>query len=170
MERKYNTELIRASEQSSSKELLLRKELDEVTEKLKQEHQKELSDIKAKLGAEHKGQIISLQEEFEQKLSLTEKSLVEKSEQELERLRDEKNEVIAQFEGHCSDLKSKLESSRVEVERLEKLVHDGENGLGSASLHIDSLNQALSEKKEELLKVKNELKEAEKKYAKSLVR
>ncbi|XP_029195502.2 protein FAM184A-like [Acropora millepora] len=168
LERKYNTELIRASEQSSSKELLLRKELDEVTEKLKQEHQKELSDMKAKLGAEHKGQIISLQEEFEQKLSLTEKSLVEKSEQELERLRDEKNEVIAQFEGHCSDLKSKLESSRVEVERLEKLVHDGENGLGSASLHIDSLNQALSEKKEELLKVKNELKEAEKKYAKSL--
>ena len=150
--------------------MLLRKELDEVTQKLKQEHQKELSDMKAKLGAEHKGQIISLQEEFEQKLSVTEKRLVEKSEQELERLRDEKNEVISQFEGHCSDLKSKLEASRVEVERLEKLVHDSENGLGSASLHIDSLNQALSESKEELLKVKNELKEAEKKYANSLVR
>lgn len=149
---------------------MLRKELDEVTAKLKQEHQKELSDIKAKLGAEHKGQIISLQDDFEQKLFVTEKNLVEKSEQELERLRDEKNEVITQFEAHCSDLKSNLESSRKEVERLEKLVHDSENGLGSASLHIDSLNQAISENKEELLKVKNELKEAETKYANSLVR
>ena len=149
---------------------MLRKELDEVTAKLKQEHQKELSDIKAKLGAEHKGQIISLQDDFEQKLFVTEKNLVEKSEQELERLRDEKNEVITQFEAHCSDLKGKLESSREEVERLEKLVHDSESGLGSASSHIDSLNQAISENKEELLKVKNELKEAETKYANSLVR
>ena len=169
MEAKYNVELKRASEQSSSKELSLRKELEEITAKLKRDHQKELQETLTKLDREHNSHIKTLQEEFQGKLSAKERDLLEKSEQELERLRGEKNEVIAQFESHCSDLKNKLESSKEEVERLEKVVHDSEQGLGSASSHIDSLKEALSQNKEELQKTKNDLKEAESKYANAMV-
>ena len=141
----------------------------EVTEKLKQDHQKELWDTKTKLDGEYNGQIQRLREEFEQNRLVKEKSLTEMSEQELERLRSEKNEVISQFEVHCSHLKNKLQSSKEEVARLEKLVRDSESGLGSASLHIDNLKDALNQSKEELLKTKNDLKEAEAKYANSMV-
>ncbi|XP_068709021.1 protein FAM184A-like [Montipora foliosa] len=168
LEGKYAAELKRANEHSSSKELLLRKELVEVTEKLKQDHQKELWDTKTKLDVEYNSQIQRLREEFEQNRLVKEKSLTEMSEQELERLRSEKNEVISQFEVHCSDLKNKLQSSKEEVSRLEKLVCDSESGLGSASLHIDNLKDALNQSKEELLKTKNDLKEAEAKYANSM--
>ena len=170
MEAKYNVELKRANEQSSTKELSLRKELEEVTAKLKRDHQNELQETKTKLENEHSSRIWTLQGEFHDKLSVKEKDLLEKSEQELERLRGEKNEVIAQFENHCSDLKSKLKSSEEEVERLEKVVHDSEQGLGSASSHIDSLKKALSQIKEELQKTRNDLKEAESKYANTVVR
>lgn len=170
MEAKYNVELKRASEKSSSKELSLRKELEEVTAKLKRDHQKELQETITKQDSEHNSRMKTLQEEFQEKLFTKEKYLLEKSEQELERLRGEKNEVIAQFESHCSELKIKLESSKEEVERLEKLVHDSEQGLGSASSHIDSLKKALSQSKEELQKTKNDLKEVEAKYANSMVR
>ena len=170
LESKYNAELKRASEQSSSKELSLRRELEEVTAKLKRDHCKELEETKTKLGNEHSANVRTLQRDFQEKLSLKEKDLLEKSEQELERLRVEKNEVIAQFESHCGDLKTKLKSSEEEVDRLEKLVHDSEKGLGSASSHIDSLKEALNQTKGELQKTKSDLKEAENNYAKSMVR
>lgn len=163
-------ELKRASEQSTSKEASLRKELEEVTARLKRDHDKELHEKTTRLDDEHNSHIKTLQEEFQQKLATKERDLIEKSEQELERLRGKKNEVIAQFENHCSDLKNKLNSSEEEVERLEKLVHDSEQGLGSASSHIDSLKEALSLTKQELQKTKNDLKEAESKYTNSLVR
>ena len=169
MESKYNAELKRANEQSSSKELSLRRELEEVTAKFKKEHSKELEETKTKLGNEHNANVRTLQQDFQEKLLQKEKDLLEKSEQELERLRVEKNEVIAQFESHCGDLKTKLRSSEEEVERLEKLVHDSEKGLGSASSHIDSLKEALKQSKDELQKTKSDLKEAENNYAKSMV-
>ena len=170
MESKYNAELKRAGEQSTSKEFSLRKELEDVTAKLKRDHSKELEDMKTKLGIDHNNHVMNLQQEFQDNLSQKERELLENSEQELERLRIEKNEVIAEFENHCSDLKNKLMSSEDEVERLEKLVHDSEKGLGSASSHIDSLKTALSQTKEELQKTKTDLQEAENKYAKSMVR
>ncbi|KAJ7390367.1 hypothetical protein OS493_025618 [Desmophyllum pertusum] len=168
LESKYNAELKRATEQSSSKESSLRKELEEVTAKLKRDHSKELEETKSKLGNDHNSRMKTLQQEFQEKLSKQERDLLEKSEQELERLRVEKNDVIAQYENHCSDLKNKLKSSEEEAERLEKLVHDSEKGLGSASSHIDSLKKALSQTKEELQKTKNDLKEAESKYTKAM--
>lgn len=170
MAAKYNMELKRASEQSTSKEASLRQELEEVTARLKRHHDKELHEKTTRLDDEHNSYVKTLREEFRQKLATQERDLIEKSEQELERLRGEKNEVIAQFENHCNDLKNKLNSSEEEVERLEKLVHDGEQGLGSASSHIDSLKEALSQAKQELQKTKNDLKEAESKYTNSLVR
>lgn len=54
MESKYNAELKRAGEQSTSKEFSLRKELEDVTAKLKRDHSKELEDVKTKLGIDHK--------------------------------------------------------------------------------------------------------------------
>ncbi|XP_027039742.1 protein FAM184A-like [Pocillopora damicornis] len=168
LESKYNAELKRAGEQSTSKEFSLRKELEDVTAKLKRDHSKELEDMKTKLGINHNNHVMNLQQEFQDNLSQKERELLENSEQELERLRIEKNEVIAEFENHCSDLKNKLRSSEDEVERLEKLVHDSEKGLGSASSHIDSLKTALSQTKEELQKTKTDLQEAENKYAKSM--
>lgn len=168
LESRYNAELKRAGEQSTSKEFSLRKELEDVTAKLKRDHSKELEDMKTKLGIDHNNHVMNLQQEFQDNLSQKERELLENSEQELERLRIEKNEVIAEFENHCSDLKNKLRSSEDEVERLEKLVHDSEKGLGSASSHIDSLKTALSQTKEELQKTKTDLQEAENKYAKSM--
>ena len=170
LEARYNVELKRASEQSTSKEASLRKELEEVTARLNRDHSNELQETTTRLTNEHNSHIKTLQDEFQERLLAKERDLSEKSEQELERLRGEKNEVIAQFENHCSDLKNKLASSEEEVERLEKLVRDSEQGLGSASSHIDSLKMALSQTKEELQKTKNDLKQAESKYASSMVR
>lgn len=148
LEAKYLKEFQRTKEQSSDREKSLTQELEETTSRFKREHQNAVE---------------GLRKEMQEKLKQQEQGLLQTSEEERENLSKVKDKLIGELQTECNGLRNKLKSVEDEVKRLDHLVHESEQGLGSASSHIDSLKQALSQSKEELQRVQNELQVANKK-------
>ncbi|XP_013402625.1 protein FAM184A-like [Lingula anatina] len=87
--------------------------------------------------------------------------LKKENQDKIEALQKQHNEEItsmkAEYERVQGDLSHKLKTAEEEVRRLEKLVKESEQGLGSASSHIDSLKEASDKLKAELDSTKAEL-------------
>ncbi|XP_076435119.1 protein FAM184A-like [Babylonia areolata] len=78
--------------------------------------------------------------------------------QERTKLQSERDSIQTEFERVKADLLARCKQAEDEVKRLSSMVKESEEGLGSASTHINSLKEAAATLKSELDKTRAELK------------
>ena len=82
---------------------------------------------------------------------------LEETEARLSKERDVANSLLQQTE---KDLSTKLKAAADECERMQKILEDSKQGLGSASSHIENLSQNNSKLKSELEATQRELRDS----------
>ncbi|KAK7010784.1 protein FAM184A [Biomphalaria glabrata] len=92
-----------------------------------------------------------------EELLMKENKLKEQHQTELQRVVHDKDNLQKELDRLKADLGSKLTSAEQEVTRLEKLVKDSEEGLGSASGQLENLKTAAAQLRSELDKTRNDL-------------
>ena len=85
---------------------------------------------------------------------------LEETEARLSKERDAAKSLLEQTE---KDLSSKLKSAADECERMQRILQQSKEGLGSASSHIENLQQTNSRLKTELESTQKELRESKSK-------
>lgn len=90
----------------------------------------------------------------------TKQEMQSKFDDERNKLQAEKDAIQSEFDRVKADLLSRCKQAEEEVDRLSKMVQESEQGLGSASSHINSLKEAAASLKAELDKTRIELKTA----------
>lgn len=90
----------------------------------------------------------------------TKQSLESQFSEERNKLQAEKDAIQTEFDRVKSELMARCKQAEEEVDRLSKMVAESEQGLGSASSHINSLKEAAASLKAELDKTRAELKTA----------
>nr|KAG5714215.1 hypothetical protein BaRGS_018432 [Batillaria attramentaria] len=88
----------------------------------------------------------------------TKQDMQSKFDEEQNKLKAEKDSIQAEFDRVKADLLARCKQAEEEVDRLTKMVRESEQGLGSASSHINSLKEAAASLKSELDKTRTELK------------
>ncbi|XP_041368165.1 protein FAM184A-like [Gigantopelta aegis] len=111
-----------------------------------------------KLNREHKEEIEKIKTASADVLAQTKEDLEKKLRDETARLTLEKESMSNEFERVRAELFSKLQAAENEVKRLEQLVQQSEQGLGSASSHLQSLKDASTRLKSELDSTRADLK------------
>ncbi|XP_006811612.2 protein FAM184A-like [Saccoglossus kowalevskii] len=110
-------------------------------EKLQTEHKFKLSE----LIKEHQEKMESIQRENKEQLESLKQESEKKLSEEKDRLTNEKEKIQEELDKVRSELTYKLKMAEDEISRLQKLVAESEDGLGSAGSHINSLKTANNE-------------------------
>ncbi|XP_046334607.2 protein FAM184A-like isoform X1 [Haliotis rufescens] len=110
------------------------------------------------LNREHREQMDQQKTAAAEVLEHTKQEYQGKYDEDVQQLTAGKTAVMVEFERVKAELYSKLQITENEVKRLEGLVHESENGLGSATSHITNLKEAATKLKYELDTTRAELK------------
>lgn len=123
---------------------------------LTEKHASELSELKKKMQAEMNLQ----QQKAENTLTECKQQYMKKYTDDTTQLIKEKDTLKQEYEKIKSELSSRLNTAELEIARLNKILHDSEAGLGSASSKINSLKDASMQLQTELEKTRDELRTA----------
>ncbi|XP_070541260.1 LOW QUALITY PROTEIN: protein FAM184A-like [Ptychodera flava] len=125
--------------------------------RLLKEHEINITDLIKR----HKGELENAKKSGKEQLDLIKQELQKKLNEERDKLLRENEKVHTEFDKMKSELSVKLETAEKEIARLGKLVSESEQGLGSASSHIDSLKDLNSKLQSELDTTKSKLRSSE---------
>ncbi|XP_064630713.1 protein FAM184A-like [Lineus longissimus] len=139
---KYDRELKNLQERANQREKLLL-----------QEHESRVNELLSTSGAETQKTKQSLEDE----LKRLKQELESKLESETARLTKERDDIRAEYEKTKTDLTSQLEAAKAEIKRLEALIKESRDGLGSASTKVSALNEASAKLQKELEATKSDL-------------
>ncbi|XP_059154210.1 protein FAM184A-like [Physella acuta] len=134
----------------------LNDELEKREKKLKEEFHLRLTEMEV----QQREAIERERKEAGDVLASTKASLTEQHEEIMRQMVAEKVNLQQQLEHLRTELSSKLVYAEQEIARLEKIVKDSEEGLGSASGQLANLRDAATQLKAELDKTRSDLKES----------
>ncbi|XP_069140693.1 protein FAM184A-like [Argopecten irradians] len=124
--------------------------------------EKELADKhaieKQNLNKTHQDVLKAQQEKADTLLYETKQKMVKQHEEDVNKVKQEKDAMIAEYNQLNIGLTNKLATSEEEVRRLEKILKDSESGLGTASSKINSLKEASTRLQSDLEKAREEIK------------
>ncbi|XP_056005748.1 protein FAM184A-like [Ostrea edulis] len=136
------------------REILVLKEKSTAREKeLTDKHTEEVQ----RLNKAHSESLELTKQKAETQMAETKQEMLKKYHEDVERLNKDKSSLLDEFERTKQDLINKLATAEAEVQRLEKIVRESENGLGTASSQINSLKDASHRLQSELEKTREEL-------------
>ncbi|XP_072029595.1 protein FAM184A-like [Amphiura filiformis] len=125
-------------------------------EQLKKEHTSQIGDLQSKHKEETEAAAKMAAEELE-KLQKEMQKKLEDTDNRLSKERDAAKSLLEQTE---ADLSAKLKAAADECERMQRILEQSKQGLGSASSHIENLSQTNNRLKTELESTQKELRES----------
>ncbi|XP_033125471.1 protein FAM184A-like [Anneissia japonica] len=125
-------------------------------EKVKKDFENQLEELQRK----HKDEVNKREQEAEQELKKLKEELESKLEETASRLTQERDAMLAEFKTTRATLDAQLQASEKECQRLQAIVDQGEQGLGSANSEIDTLTKDNVKLKSDLDAAKSQLKNA----------
>ncbi|XP_062407484.1 protein FAM184A isoform X1 [Sardina pilchardus] len=138
---------LREEKQSYEKEMMnMRAKYEEDAGHFKESQSRALEEISKK----HRAALESTQSTAEKEKNRLLAEMEQKFEQERQALEEQKNCLREQLDSIRQELSTKLEMATCEVSRLQEMVREGEQGLGSASGQISTLQEAQDKLLEEL--------------------
>ncbi|KAG5277028.1 hypothetical protein AALO_G00112690 [Alosa alosa] len=138
---------LREEKQSYEKEMMnMRAKYEEDAAHFKESQSRALEEISKK----HRATLESTQSTAEKEKNRLLAEMEQKFEQERQALEEQKNCLREQLDSIRQELSTKLEMANCEVSRLQEMVREGEQGLGSAAGQISSLQEAQDKLLEEL--------------------
>ncbi|XP_012685130.2 protein FAM184A isoform X2 [Clupea harengus] len=138
---------LREEKQSYEKEMMnMRAKYEEDAAHFKESQSRALEEISKK----HRATLESTQSASEKDKNRLLAEMEQKFEQERQALEEQKNCLREQLDALREELSTKLEEATCEVSRLQELLREGEQGLGSAAGQISTLQEAQDKLLEEL--------------------
>ncbi|XP_077992383.1 protein FAM184A-like [Glandiceps talaboti] len=125
--------------------------------KLKEDHEENIKDLQKR----QKEKLDDVQRLAKEQMESLKKELEKKLEEEKDKLWKENEAIQAELDKVKEELTEKLQRAEAEIARLSKLVEDSEQGLGSASSHINSLKDVNNKLQTELDHTKSNLRSSE---------